>query len=145
MHDQVGIAADRRGEVRVTGSCQREVAHVLFRVAGLLERTQHQITEDAFFRLARDLGRQLLIHAGRYVDILGNFNRARLFAGAPRSTAIGLKLHAVNWQCADAERIPESGGDHFEVVDTLGVRLFMDSVQRRDAFRFQVLRDALVG
>jgi hypothetical protein len=49
MHDEVGIAADGRGEVGVAGAGEGEVAFVLLAVAGLLERAQHQVGEDAFF------------------------------------------------------------------------------------------------
>ena len=128
MHDQVGIAADRRSEVRVTWRRQREVADVLFRVASLLERAQHQVTQDALFRFACDFGGQLLIHAGSDVNIFRNFDGARLFAGAARGAAVALELHALNGQRADAERVAEGCGDHFEVVDAFGVRLFVDSI-----------------
>ena len=63
VHDEVGIAADGRGEVRVGGRGQREVAFVDLGVARLRERAQHQVAENALFRLAFDARGQLLIHA----------------------------------------------------------------------------------
>jgi len=41
MHDQVGIAADRRSEMRVLVEGQREMAERVGGVARLLQRTQH--------------------------------------------------------------------------------------------------------
>ena len=82
MHDQVGVAADRRREVRVTGCRQREVAQVFFRVARLLERPQHQVAQDAFLRFPGDLGGQLLVHAGSDVYVFWYLNLTCLLAGA---------------------------------------------------------------
>ena len=80
------------------------------------------------FRLAGDFRRQLLIHAGSDVDILGYLNRAALFARAACGAAIALELHALNGQRPDAERISKCCRDHFEVVNPLGVRFFMNSI-----------------
>ena len=63
VNHQVGIAADGRGEVRVRLGRQREVAGVVRAVARLLERAQHQVTEDALLGLAFDLGHQPLVVA----------------------------------------------------------------------------------
>ncbi len=128
MDYQVGIAADGRGEMRVTWCRQREVAEIFFRVARLLERAQHQVTQDALFRLARDFGGQLLVHARSDVHFLGNFDGAGLFAGAARGAAVALELHALNRQRTHAERISECRRDHFEIVNALGVGLFVNSI-----------------
>ena len=114
--------------MRVTSSRQGEVAKILFRVARLLERAQHQVAQDALFWFARNLGGQLLVHARRDVDFLGNLDRARLLAGAACGAAVGLELHAVDGQRAHAQRISERRGDHFEIVDALGVRLFVNPI-----------------
>ena len=76
MHNQVGIAADGRGEVRVGGRGQRKVAFVDLRVARLLERAQHQVAQNPLLRLALDLGGQLLIHARRHRNVFGHLVRA---------------------------------------------------------------------
>ena len=55
MDNQVGIAADGGSEMCIAGGGQREVALVLGAVTGLLERAQHQIAQNSFFRLALDL------------------------------------------------------------------------------------------
>src|SRR5271170_1210873 len=117
MHDQVGIAADWRREVRVTGCGQREVAQVFFRVARLLKRPQHQVAQDALLRFAGDLGGQLLVHTWSDVHVFWYFNRAHLLAGAARGPAVGLELHPVNGQRSHSERISERRGNHFEIVD----------------------------
>ena len=63
----------------------------------------------------------------------------------PRAlAAVGFELHALNGQCAYSERVSEGGGDDFEVVYAFGVGLFVDAVERGDAFIFQIVRDALV-
>ena len=64
------------GEVKCVydGRRQREVAFVDLRVARLLQRAQHQVRQDALLRLARDLLRQLLIHARRDVHLFRNFD-----------------------------------------------------------------------
>ena len=53
VDDEVGIAADGRGEVGVAGAGEGEVAFVLFAVAGLFERAQHEEAEDAFLGRCR--------------------------------------------------------------------------------------------
>ena len=79
MDDQVGIAADRRGEVAVGGAREARVAEVLRVVARLLERAQDErrerltpaprllgVLRDELRRLAREcrglLRRQPLGH-----------------------------------------------------------------------------------
>ena len=46
MHHQVGVAADRRGEVRIAAQVQAEVAVVLRRVFGLRLRAQHHLVDQ---------------------------------------------------------------------------------------------------
>src|SRR6476660_9718027 len=46
VHNQVGVTADRRGEVRVGGGSQGEVPKTLLRIPCLLQRTQHQVRQD---------------------------------------------------------------------------------------------------
>ena len=145
MHDQVGIPPDRRSEVRVAARGQREVAEVFFGVARLLERAQHQVAQDAFFRLACDFGGQLLVHARGDVNVLGNFDGAPLLAHTAGGAAVALELHAVNGQRAYAQGISEGRSDHFEIVNPLGIGFFVNPIQRCDALRFQILRHALVG
>ncbi len=46
MHDQVGIAADRRGEMGVAAQVQAEMAVILRRVFGLRLRAQHDFVDQ---------------------------------------------------------------------------------------------------
>ena len=84
------------------------------------------------------------IHARGDVDFFGHFDFADTLAGAASVAAVGFELHALNRQRAHSQRVSESGGDHFEVVHAFGVGLFVDAVERGDAFIFQIVRDALV-
>ena len=130
--------------MRVGGGSQGEVSAILFGVAGLLQRAQHEKTQNSFFWFARDLLREFLIHARGDVDFFGHFDFADALAGAAGVAAVGFQLHALNGQRAYSQRVSESGGDDFEVVDAFGVGLFVDAVERGDAFIFQIVGDALV-
>src|SRR5712692_3040241 len=61
MHDEVGISPDGRSEMRVLVEAECEMAERLGSVAGLLQGTQHEVGDDAFFGLADDLLNQALI------------------------------------------------------------------------------------
>ena len=92
VDDEVGIAADGRGEVGVGGRGEGEVALVDLGVAGLRERTQHEIAEDALFRLALDARGEFLIHARSDGDVFRHFVLAGIAALAVRFTALGAGL-----------------------------------------------------
>ena len=62
VDEQVGIAADGRGEVGVAGGGEGKVAVVDFGIARLLERAQHEVADDALLGLAGDFGGELLVH-----------------------------------------------------------------------------------
>src|SRR5579872_1996242 len=145
MHDQVWISTDRAGEVRVCGRGQREVAQVLFGIARLLQASQHQEAEDSLFRLARDFLRKLLVHARRDVYLFRDLDFTDALAGAVSGAAVGLHLHAMNGERTHAERVSESSGDGFEVVDAFRVRLFVDAIEAGDAARLEMVRYRLVG
>ena len=55
MNDQVGVAPDGRSKVSVLIKGQRKMPQGLICIASLLERTQHQVRQDSFFRLTGDL------------------------------------------------------------------------------------------
>ena len=124
---------------------QRKVSQVLFGIARLLQRAQHQEGKNALFRLAGDLLRQLLIHARRDVHFFRNLDLAGALARAVVGAAVGLELHPLNGQRPYAQRITESCGDHFKVVNPLGVGLLVNPVKRSDALVFQIRGHALVG
>ena len=62
MHDQVGIPADGRSEMGIGLGREREMADVLFRIARLFQRAQHQVGKNALLRLAlQALGEPLVV------------------------------------------------------------------------------------
>src|SRR6266496_3679390 len=52
VHYQVRIAPDRRSEMGITRRSQSKVSRVLLRITRLLQRPQHQVSENSLFRLA---------------------------------------------------------------------------------------------
>src|SRR5262249_49371993 len=135
---------DGRGEVRIGRRGQGEVAFIDLRVSRLLERTQHQEGEHAFFRLAGDLLHQLLVHTWRYVHFLWEFDGRGAAAGAIVRAPVTFRLHPLDGQRSYAERIAEAGRDGFKLVDALGVRLLMDAVEAGHAL-FEVSSHGLIS
>ena len=64
---------------------------------------------------------------------LRDFDFAHALAGAVGGAAVGFDLHAMDGQRAYAQRVSEGGSNDFEVVDALGVGLFVDAVEAGDA------------
>ncbi len=60
MDDEIGIAADWRGEMRVAGRGQAEVSEVVGGISRLLHRSQHEKRDRLFFRFALDALDQFL-------------------------------------------------------------------------------------
>ena len=145
VHDEVGIAADGRSEVGVGGRGQCEVAFVDLGVARLRERAQHEITQDALFRLAFDARGELLIHARRDGDVFRHFVLARIAAAAMRIAALAAGLYALHRQRSKAERIAEASGELFKLDDAARFGFLVDAVERRHAEIFNPDGDALVG
>src|ERR1017187_8438486 len=115
MHNQVGVAADRRGEVRVAGRGQRKMALVDLGVASLLERTQHQVAQNPLLWLALDLRRQLLVHAWRDRNVFGYLVHPRIAPAALRIATIPAGLDALDRQSAQAQRVAEGCGQLLEL------------------------------
>ena len=145
VDDEVGIAADGRGEVRVGGRGQGEVAFVDLRVARLPQRAQHQVAEDALFRLAFDARGQLLIHARRDGNVFGDFVHARIAPAAVGVAPVAAGLDALDGQGAEAERVAEAGGQLFELDHAARLGLLVDAIERGHAEVFKPGGDALVG
>src|SRR5712692_6242369 len=61
MNDEVRISPNGRSEMCVFVEAERKMAERLGGVAGLLQGTQHEVGDDAFFRLADNLSNQSLI------------------------------------------------------------------------------------
>src|SRR5579863_542854 len=79
------------------------------------------------------------------MDILGNLDFAGALTGAVVGTAVGFHLDAVDGKGSDPERVSESGGDGFEIVDALGVGLLVDAVEAGDAVRLEMVGNGFVG
>src|SRR5258708_17494474 len=149
VHDEVGVAADGRGEVGVAGRGQGEMAFVLFAVARLAQGTEHEVGKDALLWLAGYLERQLLIHAGGNGDVCGNRILARLMTPAGRAAsllaALRLHGHAFHRQRAKTEGVAKGSRYSFEFSYASRFRLFVDSIQRWYVEVLQPGSDALVG
>src|SRR5258708_34851463 len=61
MNDEVGISPNGRSEMRVLVEAEGEMPERLGGVAGLLQGTQHEVGDDAFFGLADNFSNQALI------------------------------------------------------------------------------------
>src|SRR2546422_7841338 len=69
VDDQVRVAADGRGEVRVVRRGEGEVPEVFLRIARLLERAEHEVREDALLGLSGDALGEALVVAGNYLQL----------------------------------------------------------------------------
>ncbi len=124
MHDQVRVAADRRGEMAVGGAAEPGVTAVALAVGGLFEGTQH---ERCIRVAAVPASRRLARHQpARLRGQLGGFARCRRAAQRRRRD---LELVQLRDQPLDPRRVG------------LGV----DPVDRRHALALQQLGDLLVG
>ena len=61
MDDEVGISPNGRSEMRVFGEAKSEMPQGLGGITSLLQGTQHEVGDDAFFRFASHLSNQPLI------------------------------------------------------------------------------------
>src|SRR5947208_16027170 len=88
MNDEVGIPPNGRSEMGVLVEAKGEMAERLGGVAGLLQGTQHEVGDDALFRLADDLFNQTLIMLGRDAQVAG---RERHLHAALAAVAVGVR------------------------------------------------------
>src|SRR5258708_14386259 len=61
MNDEVRISPNGRSEMRVLIEAEGEMPKRLGGVAGLLQGTQHEVGDDAFFRFANNFSNQALV------------------------------------------------------------------------------------
>ena len=129
--------------MRVLVEGQREMAERLDGVARLLERTQHQVGEDALFGLAGDFLRQALVMLRPNLEIrarpaatttMGR-SRAAAVAAVPRARparrhAAVAHGHAPLGKSRHAERIAEGLRQLLEFEHLLRIGLFVDAMQR---------------
>src|SRR5207245_6837864 len=88
MNDEVRISANGRSEMRVFVEAESEMPKGLGGVAGLLQGTQHEVGDDAFFRFAHDLSNQALIMLRRDAQLAA---RARHLHAAFAAVTIGVR------------------------------------------------------
>src|SRR5690349_7567619 len=91
--------------MRVGGRGEGEVTLIYFRIACLLERPQHQIGNNAFFRFPGDFLRQLLIHARSDVDVLGNLVQPRIASTAVAFASFTSRLKSSHWKGSHSQRV----------------------------------------
>ena len=115
VHHEIGIPPDRRGEVRIDGHRETEVAGIRRVVPGLLHRAQHQERDGPFDGGAR--------HA---VDELLEVPRPHGAAGRP-------------------EGVAERGDEGVEDLDLRRVGRLVDAVDGGHAASLEFRRDSLVG
>ena len=145
VNDEVGITADGRGEVGVSGRGEGEVALVDLGVARLRERAQHEVAEDALFRLAFNARGQFLIHARSDGDVFRHFVLAGIAALSVRFAALAAGLHAAHGQRSKTERMTEAGGELFKLNNAARIGLLVNAVERGDAEILKPDGDALIG
>ncbi len=145
MHNEVGITSDRRREVRISGRGEREVALVHLGVAGLREGAQHEVAEDALFRLAFDARGEFLVHARGDGDVLWHFVLAGIAALSAGFAALTAGNDTLDGKRSETKRITEAGGELFELDDAARVGLLVNAVKRGDAEILKPGGNALVG
>jgi hypothetical protein len=77
MDDEIGIAADRRCEMRIAAQVQAEVPVVVGGVLGLRLRAQHHIVDDLLVLGAAHLGEDAVELPGRDDLALGELDADR--------------------------------------------------------------------
>src|SRR5579859_1496969 len=130
MNDEIGVAADGRGEMRIGGCGEREVALINLGVARLAKRAKHEVAENPFLWLAFNACGKPLIHLRRNGDIFGHFVSADLAATALRIASIAAGLDALDGECAETKRVAEAGGEFLELHDAARLRLLVDAIER---------------
>ena len=134
MHDQVGVAADRRGEVRVAAEVQSEVAVVLRRIFGLRLRAQHHLVDELLDVLAFDLRQDAVELLGPHRAALGQRDVQRVEELAQRLDLLQRRLvvHAIDQRHARLfQRL--GGGDIGEDHELLDQPVRLQPLRRDDA------------
>src|ERR1700677_1952514 len=104
---------------------------VLLAVTRLAQRTQHEMSQNAFLRPARDFDRQLLIHARRDRDIFRYLVLTRSAAVSPATefAPLGLHRHPLHRQRAKAKRVAKRSSYRFKFHHAPSLRLLVNSIQ----------------
>jgi len=167
VDDEVGIAADRRREVGVSGQTPREMTERIGGVSRLLERPQHQVGDNAFFGLPRFfrpgvvvLWRMAMSSAPGSATVIGRSRRRPgrpwrsrpldgIVARPDRTVASG-HFHASRLRAArkilDAQRVAKvCASSSNSRISFLGLAFRERGAIEPDAAALEVARDRLVG
>src|SRR6266851_5573466 len=156
MNDEVGISPYGRSEMGVFVEAEGEMAERLGGVAGLLQRTQHEVGDDAFFRFADDLANQPLIMlrsdaqlAARERHLHATLAAVAVGIGASRFRGRGNAAMANGdfalVQVRNTEGVTESASQLFELQNFARVGLFMNAMERLDAAVKKIRGDSAIG
>ena len=126
VHDEVGVAPDRRGEMAVARQVQAEVAEVLRRVVGLGHRAQHAHVDHLGVLGAGDAVEQAVEVGGLEHLALGEGQADGSDDLAQRLELLGVRLLVDAVEQVDALRFQRLGGgdvgeDHEVLDDPVGV------------------------
>src|SRR5712691_11085927 len=144
MNDEVGIAPDGRSEMRVLIEAEGKMAEWLGGVAGLLERTEHEVGDDAFLRFADHFANQPLIMLRRDAQLAAGKRHlhaalaavsvgvgASRFRGRGNAAMTNRDFALV--QVRDTQGVTEGAGQLFELENFAGVGLFVNAMERLNA------------
>src|SRR6266849_6514437 len=144
MNDEVGISPNGRSEMGVCVEAESEMAEWLGGVTGLLQGTQHEVGDDAFFWLADNFSNQALIMLRRDAQVAA---RERHLHAAFAAMTVGVRPPGFRWcrnaamangdlalvQVFDAKGVSEGARQFFELEDFARVGLLMNAMERFDA------------
>src|SRR5947207_841049 len=156
VNNEVRITPNGRSEVGVLVKAESKMAERLGGVAGLLEGTQHEVGDDALFRLADDLFNQALIVLRRDTQVAG---RERHLHAALEAVAAGVRAAGFRRrrnaamangdfalvQIFDAERVTEGAGQLFKLKNFPSVGLLMNAMERFDTAAKKIRGDSAIG
>ena len=134
MHDQVGVAANGRGEVRVAAKVQSEVPVVLRRIFGLGLRAQHHLVDELLDVQAFDLRQDAVELLGPHRAALGQRDVQRVEELAQRLDLLQRRLvvHAIDQRHARLlQRL--GGGDIGEDHELLDQPVRLEPLRGDDA------------
>ena len=104
VHDEIGVAADRRGEVGVAAQVEAEMAEILRRIFGLRLAAQHDLVDQPLDLAAFDLGKNAIEAVGFQHAALGqrDVDRRQKFAQRIEFFLGRLVVHAIDQRHARA-------------------------------------------
>src|SRR6267143_424168 len=142
--------------MRIFVEAQSEMTEGFGGVARLLERTQHEVGDDAFFRLVYDLSNEPLVMLRRNPqfrtgkgDLQAALSAMAVGVGAAGFSGGGdASVTHGNFslvQIFDSQRIAKRARQFFEFQDFARVGFFVHAMERFDAALEEIARDGAVG